>query len=63
MPKTKTGAALVTGVVGLGMGKLAKQSVIIVKTKFCNRRAEEIKGVGGVCFLVAGSQAGRFIKC
>ena len=39
----------------LGKGKLPKQPVI-VNVKFFSRRAEEkIKGVGGVCVLVAGS--------
>ena len=37
----------------LGKGKLPKQPVI-VKAEFFSRRAEEkIKGVGGVCVLVA----------
>ncbi|KAF6284463.1 hypothetical protein mRhiFer1_009226 [Rhinolophus ferrumequinum] len=56
--KNKTGAAPIIDVVRsgyykvLGKGKLPKQPVI-VKAKFFSRRAEEIKGVGGVCVLVA----------
>ncbi|EDL00535.1 mCG1042430 [Mus musculus] len=57
--KNKTVAAPIIDVVRsgnykvLGKGKLPKQPVI-VKAEFFSRRAEEkIKGVGGVCVLVA----------
>ncbi|XP_059043448.1 large ribosomal subunit protein uL15-like [Mustela lutreola] len=57
--KNRTGAAPIIDVVRsghfkvLGKGKFPKQPVIL-KAKFCNRRAEErIKGVGSACVLVA----------
>ncbi|XP_051022474.1 60S ribosomal protein L27a-like [Acomys russatus] len=56
--KNKTGGAPITDVRSgyykvLGKGKLPQQPVI-VKAKFCSRRAKEkVKGVGGACVLVA----------
>ncbi|XP_038199946.1 60S ribosomal protein L27a-like [Arvicola amphibius] len=57
--QVKTGVAPIMDVLpsgyykALGKGKLPKQPVIM-KAKFFSRRAEEkIKGVGGVCVLVA----------
>uniref|UniRef100_A0A8C2WEU1 Large ribosomal subunit protein uL15 n=1 Tax=Chinchilla lanigera TaxID=34839 RepID=A0A8C2WEU1_CHILA len=54
--KNKTGVAPITDVSGyckvLGKRKLPKQPVIM-KAEFFSRRAEEIKGAGGACVLVA----------
>ncbi|ELW69343.1 60S ribosomal protein L27a [Tupaia chinensis] len=56
--KNKTGVAPIIDVVRsgyykvLGKGKLLKQPVIM-EAKVFSKRAEEIKGVGGACVLVA----------